>query len=267
MAARFWVRRSIAAIIIAADIASKGGTLNELVSLVAHEVGQPLAAISLNAGTALRILEERGLDRDEDLTSAIVRIRADCLRAHRILSGLRDLMGGQVQLHAPFDLQDAIAGVQRVMAPALDAHGVTLCVELPAAPVMLCGPTVLIEQLLINLMRNAIEAMDQAATPKQIRIVVSPSAGAVDIRVIDSGPGVPQGQAEAVFTPFFTTKPDGGGLGLNICRVIALHHAGQLVLEPSNNGACFRVTLPLAPGNLARASVIAPPGEAVRSRL
>jgi signal transduction histidine kinase len=219
--------------------------MSSFAMFVAHEINQPLTAISLSADAALRLLEESGKDVDEGILLAVLRVRAECQRASQILFGMRDLLNEDQPSGVTFDLRNVIDTVRRRIAPSAIKGGIKLSTEIPDVALEVHGVPIQIEQLLSNLVHNAIEAMEGLSSRREVMIAAEAASGIADIRVIDTGPGLTGSAAQRAFEPRFTTKPRGSGVGLSLCRLIAQRYGGALVCEPSEKGACFRITLPL----------------------
>lgn len=222
-------------------------TLGELASSLAHELNQPLAAISnYNMGCVSRIKNQSM--QPEDLLPILEKVNIQAQRAGDVIRRIREFVKQQEPNRQPCELkiiiQDAI-GFSRLQAKNQSAR---ISVEgLQAAPVVLAD-SILIEQVLMNLIKNGIEAMcDLPAEERLIEINVSQSKQFALITVTDKGQGVPDSIKEKLFESFFTTKSDGMGMGLNICRTIIEYHQGQLWVEQGQPvGSVFKFTLPLA---------------------
>jgi C4-dicarboxylate-specific signal transduction histidine kinase len=149
--------------------------------------------------------------------------------------------------HENFAIGDVITHAQALLKPELDRHGVTLQLALADAEAQVRGDKVLLEQVLVNLIHNALQAMqDQPRHRRGIMLGSRRIGQGIRIAVSDQGPGIPPDQLEQVFAPFFTTKPDGLGLGLNICRTIVEAHGGAMTVENNaDGGATFSFTLPI----------------------
>ncbi len=153
---------------------------------------------------------------------------------------------GQYEILA---MVDVLTHAHALLEPELKAQGATLRLLLEDAGARVRGDRVLLEQVLVNLVHNALQAMqDQPRHRRTIELACRRSEGGLRIGVADQGPGIPAGQLDQVFSPFFTTKPDGLGLGLNICRSIVEAHGGAIGVENRpGGGATFSFTLPIVP--------------------
>jgi signal transduction histidine kinase len=172
----------------------------------------------------------------------------DIIRRIRGFVGKRDEARGDTRLPI-IDINAAIRAAAGLVSNEALHHGTDLRLKL--APVLppVNADTIQIQQVVVNLARNAMEAMDEADSPRRdltIQTMATPDGG-VDIQVLDSGPGIPEEIRARLFDPFFTTKAAGMGIGLSICRSIAEGHGGQIsVTNRSRGGAAFRLTLPPA---------------------
>jgi PAS domain S-box-containing protein len=222
-------------------------TMGELLASIAHEINQPLAAIVTSGAAALR-----WLDRDEpnlaDAKNTLSRIVRDGMRAGDVIRGLRALAQKAGPHLARFDINDAIREVLALTANEIRRHGVLLQTDLPAGEWTVFGDRVQLQQVLLNLIMNAVDAMkpvEQSA--RELRVSVGHAEeGPIVVAVEDSGTGLDASTAERMFDPFFTTKPSGLGMGLSICRSIVQAHDGRLWASPrAPRGTAFRFTLGL----------------------
>jgi two-component system, LuxR family, sensor histidine kinase DctS len=226
-------------------------TVGEMASLLSHELNQPLAAIASYANGSLNLLQHAQAPASE-LQGAMRRIAEQADRAGRVIKSVHDFVRRRDQAREaipPQALLDAILPLVNLQARKL---GVRVDIHLPRAlPKVLCDRT-MVEQVLLNLARNAMQAMDEAhiAYPQlllQVRATPASEAGKrwLEFSVADVGPGIPEEVKQQLFTPFFTTKAEGMGLGLSLCRTVVEQHGGQLVFEPNQpQGTIFRFTLP-----------------------
>ena len=235
-------------------------TVGEMASLLSHELNQPLAAISSYATGSLNLIRAAGgkLESDPDIEVAMRRIAEQAERAGKVIKSVHDFVRRRDQEREPVQpkaLLDAIMPLVNLQARKL---GVRVNVRLPEGlPPVLCDRT-MVEQVLLNLARNAMQAMDQAgARDPSLLIEVRRAGGGerhagpkawIEFSVADCGPGIPQAVAQQLFTPFYTTKAEGMGLGLSLCRTVVEQHGGFLGFEPNRpQGTIFRFTLPVAP--------------------
>jgi two-component system sensor histidine kinase DctS len=229
-------------------------TVGEMASLLSHELNQPLAAISSYASGSVNLLRG-GPQALPDVETAMRRIAEQAERAGRVIKSVHDFVRRRDQERepvAPRVLLDAIWPLVNLQARKLGVR-VDLRVQ-DGVPAVLCDRT-MVEQVLLNLARNAMQAMDEARVPEP-RLVIevrraaadAPSPGGkgwLEFSVADCGPGIPPAVQQQLFTPFFTTKAEGMGLGLSLCRTVVEQHGGFLAFEPNlPQGTIFRFTLP-----------------------
>jgi PAS domain S-box-containing protein len=224
------------------------GTMGEMSAGLAHEINQPLGAIANYAlGAARRLRADSAVD-GAALLDVVECIGAEALRAGEIIRRLRELLHKEEPRSQRVDLNEVARASARVVEGEALRHGVDLDLELAAALPTVLGDPIQLEQVLLNLLLNGIEA-SAAATNGSRRVVVHTGAGTgdVEVAVTDHGVGLPPPPAD-VFAPFFTTKPRGLGMGLSISRSIVELHGGHLdALSNPDAGATFRVTLPSEP--------------------
>ena len=231
--------------------------VGEMASLLSHELNQPLAAISSYAVGSLNLLNDSAPPHGvlaEDLQLAISRIAEQAERAGKVIKSVHDFVRRRDQAReavATRALLDAVMPLVSLQARKLHVT-VVMEVDANASPV-LCDRT-MVEQVLLNLARNGMQAM-QSLPPSAARVLtlrvrpaVSNAASAwVEFAVIDQGDGIPPNVASQLFTPFFTTKDEGMGLGLSLCRTVIEQHGGFLGFEPAlPQGTVFSFTLPVA---------------------
>ena len=238
-------------------------TVGEMASLLSHELTQPLVAISSYATGSLNMLgsddgaagsagnEAHLRQQLQDLRMAMERISFQADRAGRVIKSVRDFVRRRDQSREVIgaaELIDAVLPLVSLQARNLGVR-VTTDIEPGLSPV-LCDPT-MIEQVLLNLARNGMQAMDSPETvDRELQLRVRRAAAStrrswVEFAVIDCGSGIPQHVAEQLFTPFFTTRNEGMGLGLSLCRTVVEQHGGHLQHSPhSPRGTVFAFTLP-----------------------
>jgi len=225
--------------------ASQAASLAELSASIAHEVNQPLAAVVWNSQACQRWLtaDPPNLDRAQITVERIIR---DANAAADVVSRIRALFKQAIAPRHQASIGDLIADVGRLLADRTSRTGVDFSVDLAADLPAVSFDVVQIQQVLVNLMRNAIEAMDGCTARPRLRVRALRDGEAVRVEVSDNGPGVQQ--AEKVFDAFFTTKQSGMGMGLAICRSIVESHGGRLrVAHNDAGGATFAFTLPMQP--------------------
>ena len=222
------------------------GMLGELSGALAHEINQPLAAILSNAQAAQRLIDRESPDLAEIRESLKDIVEAD-KRAGDVIHQLRAMLRkGEAQFQ-PLDLNAIVGEVLDLAHSDLVAHQVTVASKLASDLPLVRGDRVQLQQVLLNFVMNACEAM--SATPPTGRVLTIATASAegqsVMISVVDTGRGISPELRERLFEPFVTTKSDGLGLGLSICRSIVSAHGGTLSAENNaHGGAAFRISLP-----------------------
>jgi PAS domain S-box-containing protein len=228
--------------------ASRVSTLGEMASALAHELNQPLTAVLANAHAALRRQATAGGTLiDADVEETLRDIAQDAARAGEIVGRLRDFIRKGASRKMPLDINEAIRAVERLLHAVALEGGVDLKVDLaPALPVSV-GDTIQVQQVVLNLVRNGIEAVGSLAKGER-RIVVRSRQEGDDIAVTveDSGPVLHREVLDRLFVPFYTTKSNGLGMGLSISRSIIQAHGGTIEAEPcGERGLRVRFTLPV----------------------
>ena len=228
--------------------ASRVAALGELTASIAHEVNQPLGAILSNAEAAELLLESESPPLDE-LRKILADIRNDDVRAGEIIHHIRLLMRKRAMKRGSLDVNELSAEVVRLMETEVQRRNVSLNTEFTAAPATIFGDRVHLQQVLMNLILNGMEAMaDMAAAERRLYVrTASNGQRRVEISVTDSGRGIPPEKLPQLFDSFFTTKENGMGLGLAIARSIIDAHEGRIFAENnSDGGATFRFDLPVS---------------------
>ncbi|NLH81472.1 MAG: PAS domain S-box protein [Phyllobacteriaceae bacterium] len=224
-------------------------SLGEMASTISHELNQPLAAIASYAAGCLH-LSKAGRPSGE-LVDALEKLEAQARRAGRVIRRVHDFVRKRDPESVPLDLGELIASIAAFVVPDAKNQRVDVATELPDAPLVVHGDRTLLEQVLLNLVRNGMEAMagvDPAL--RRLEIAVRRRTGSEgDVAVLsvaDRGAGIAPEVAEKLFTPFFSTKPEGMGMGLAICRSIVELHRGRLEFASrEGGGTVFSVTLPV----------------------
>jgi len=224
--------------------------LGELAPGIAHEVNQPLTAIITNARAGLRHLDARPSN------AALVRdvlqdIVADGQRASDVIARIRGLVKQERLRRTPLAINDVIDDVITLSGRMLRQRSVALRLDLARDLPRVVGDRVQLQQVLLNLVLNAADAMQELnGRTRALSIRSSRRDSRVTVSVRDSGGGLQAADLPRIFTPFFTTKPEGMGVGLSISRSIVEAHGGTLHLTSNSaNGATFEVELPIAPAS------------------
>jgi predicted ATPase/signal transduction histidine kinase len=233
--------------------ASRLTVIGELTSLIAHEVRQPLTAIAARAGACGAWLAHDPPDVGK-AAAAASRIAGYAQRASGVIESIRQMTRKSAPTRVPLDVNDAIRDTVTLLSSEIRRQRVVLKVDLAVGPRPVFGDRVQLQQVIMNLMMNGMEAM--ATVDDRPRLLsLSTEAdplGAVAVAVADVGVGLPAGEMERLFDAFFTTKPNGLGVGLAICRSIIKAHGGTLWASPNHPfGSVFRFTLPMASSTLA----------------
>ena len=222
-------------------------TMGELSASIAHEINQPLAGVASSADACLRWLnrDEPDLDRAR---KAVFRIQRDVARAGDVIRGVRALAKKSGPQLTKLDIDDVIREVLTLARGELRRHDVVLHTELAAGHRPVLGDRVQLQQVLLNLIMNGVQAMS-GVTERTRELTVSSTfsePSSVLVAVEDTGAGLDPAVAENMFQPFFTTKADGLGLGLSICQSIVEGHGGRLWASPRTpHGADVRFTVPI----------------------
>ena len=225
---------------------SRLALVGQLVASIAHEVNQPLTSIHVNASAGLRHLQV-GTPRVA-LGDVLRDILNESRRAGDIIERVRSLASGRPLQRRDLDLNELAGGIVHLVAVEARRRGVTLRTELtPSLPLVLAD-LVSMQQVLLNLIVNAMDAMAELpASERHVQVRTRQFEGAVEVAVRDGGAGVPPDRLERLFEAFFTTKPGGLGLGLAIARSIVEAHQGQIWAENhADRGVTFHVSLPVA---------------------
>ena len=224
-------------------------TMGEMASSLAHELNQPLTAITNYSEGTLSRLKERQISIDE-LQSALEKTSAQAQRAGGIIRRIREFVKRSEPRRRPTPPQRIVEDAIGFAEIEANKKGIHIAASIdPTLEPLLVDP-LLIEQVLLNLLKNAIDAMEHASA-RRIDVVVRRSLldGMAEFAVIDRGSGIPEESLPMLFEPFFSTKSEGMGMGLNICRSIIEFHQGRLTVEKNpegSGGTIMRFTLPIA---------------------
>lgn len=223
-------------------------TMGEMATYIAHEINQPLTAITNYCGACLRLLQSGTYDV-ADLASALQAAITQARRGGDVIKHLRNFIGKKEIRFAHENISEILREVMFFAQIEARQKNISINVVQPPALPAVKMDKILIEQVMINLVRNAMDAMDDKSQ-KMHFLLIEPSVAQDEliIAVKDNGPGLPPGSQEHLFQPFFTTKAHGMGIGLAICRSIIETHGGRLWVEPNQpSGAIFLFSLPLTP--------------------
>jgi len=230
--------------------ASRLALVGELMASIAHEIKQPLTSILTNAGAGLLLLEH---DARADAAPELVEILGDIREQSRLAGGvierLRALAANRPLERRPLDVNEVADDVLRLVEGDARRRSVVLAADLTSSLPAVDADRVCLQQVVLNLLMNAMDAMDQVTTEDRRLTVQTRRVGdAVEVAVSDTGPGIPPERLPQLFAAFFTTKKDGLGLGLAIARSLVEAHGGRIWADaPGERGATFRLTLPGLP--------------------
>jgi two-component system sensor kinase FixL len=220
-------------------------SLGELAGSLAHELNQPLTAILSNAQAVQHFIKKNPIDLRE-ISESLKDIVADNCRASEIIRRIRTLVrNGKIEVQS-LDVDSLIRDVMSLVQSDALVRGIQTRVHIGEHLLPVRGDKVQLQQVVLNLLLNAFDAVCDGQTPdRKVDLEVSSGSGAVQIAVRDRGPGMTVEQLDMVFKPFFTSKPHGLGLGLSISRTIVLKHGGSIWAENNlDRGATFYINLP-----------------------
>jgi signal transduction histidine kinase len=226
--------------------AARLATVGELSASIAHEINQPLAAILANAETG-EMLIKSGEASHPELREIFSAIRLDDLRASDVIERLRRLLRNEKVAMTQLSVNEAIESIIQLTHGLANRHGASVTATLDPSIPQIKGDFVQVQQILLNLIVNAVEAVSEAP-PERRRVIVNSlkqPSGTVEVVVRDNGPGIPPDKLPRIFEPFFTTKSKGMGLGLSITRTIVHAHGGRIWAESDNTGTTFRFIIPV----------------------
>ncbi len=229
-----------------ADLAriSRVTTMGELTASLAHEVNQPIAASITDANTCLRWLMRDDPDLEE-ARQAASRVVKDTTRAAEIISRVRQLFKKGTPQRESVDVNEVIQEMAVLLRSEATRYSISVRTELPADLPHVTGDRLQLQQVLMNLMMNSIDAMRDVNGTRELSIKSQLDSEQIVVSVSDTGVGLPPQHADQVFNAFFTTKPHGTGMGLRISRSIVESHGGRLwAADNPPRGASFHLSLP-----------------------
>ncbi|WP_172438643.1 PAS domain-containing sensor histidine kinase [Sphingobium yanoikuyae] len=226
--------------------ANRVATVGALSASIAHELNQPIASLLIDAKTVRRLVSRDGPDI-EKVERVLDRVERTAERAADIVAKTREnIVAGRRAVHE-IDLPKLVAETADILTHDLARSSVELQISAPPGLPLIRGDAVELQQVLVNLVTNAADAMRGQAGPRRISVEMSEHGDMARVRVADTGPGIPEENLDRLFEPFFTTKSTGIGMGLQICRSAVETMGGQLtVTNGEEGGACFTFDLPLA---------------------
>ena len=228
--------------------------LEAMAASISHEVRQPLAAIVSNGSAALRFLDHAPPNLEE-VRSALTRLLRDSHRVEQVFDSLRALFGKRDQGMEPINANEIVLEALRIFRDELRNHRIVARTHLTSELLPIMGNRGQLLEVIINLIHNAIEAMDGVKADRRVLQVKTQLDGdSVLLTVEDSGPGIDPNKMTSIFDAFVTTKQHGMGLGLAICRTIVERHAGKMFVVPADpHGCVFKVVLPIGTPDLQKA--------------
>jgi two-component system sensor histidine kinase DctS len=238
-------------------------TVGEMASLLSHELNQPLAAIASYATGSLNLLNDQDEQSLPMVRQAVQRIAEQAERAGRVIKSVHAFVRRRERSREAITADLLIEAVLPLVRLQARKSGTRVELDLPTPMARVVCDRAMVEQVLLNLTRNGIQAMQGAPAGHQPVLTLrvrQTHAHWVQLSVVDRGPGIADEVARQLFTPFFTTRSDGMGLGLSVCRTIVEQHGGALDFANLRDaggaaaGTEFRFTLPAAPGPEARAA-------------
>ena len=226
---------------------SRLGTMGEMASEIAHELNQPLAAIAIYSDTCRRMIMS-GKDRQDDLIKSLLAISTQAERAGSVIRSIREFVGKKDIKVVSTSINELVREALQLLAVEIRSFKVELDLDMADDLPPVLADKILIEQVILNLARNALEAMNDIEPSQRILRIRSSEQGESEITVSfeDSGPGLSAEQISQIFSPFHTTKAEGMGMGLAICQsIIEAHHGHLWAVQNDHGSATFSFTLPL----------------------
>jgi len=224
--------------------AGRVSMLGELAASLAHELNQPLTAIYTNGQAAERFLDRKRPALDEALC-ALHDLGQDCRRAGEVLGRLRQMFRRHETERVPLAVGPLIEHVLRLLYEDAVGRGVNVVVDVPRDLPLVIGDCVQLEQVVMNLLVNAFDAVMGVDGPREATLRATAADGFVALSILDTGPGISPDDLDRIFEPFFTSKPNGMGMGLSICRTIIEAHGGRIgARNGGDRGSVFELSLP-----------------------
>jgi len=224
--------------------AGRVSMLGELAASLAHELNQPLTAIYTNVQAAERFLDRKRPALGEAL-GALHDLGQDCRRAGEVLGRLRQMFRRHETERVPLAVGPLIENVLRLLYEDAVGRGVDVVLDVPRDLPLVNGDRVQLEQVVMNLLVNAFDAVMGMDRPREVTLRAAATDGFLGLSILDTGPGIPPNDLDRIFEPFFTRKPNGMGMGLSICRTIIEAHGGRIgARNGRERGSVFELSLP-----------------------
>lgn len=225
--------------------AARLSTMGEMASSLAHELNQPLGAIASYLAGSLNLIERGGASAEE-LAPALAKASQQAQRAGQVIRRVHEFVRKREPQRTLLDPAQLMDNCRALVELQARRTGTRVSVEIEPGTPAVVGDLVMLEQVILNLTRNGIEAMSEVDPGRRVLVISAGpgEGGGACIGVRDHGTGIPDEVAERLFSPFFTTKADGMGMGLSICRSIVEAHGGRLVFERMDLGTRFRMQFP-----------------------
>lgn len=229
--------------------ASRLALIGELVASIVHEVKQPLTSLAANADAGRLLLAQgQPLDQIEKLREILVDIHEQSRHTAAVIDRLRMLARKQAFELELLDVNDVLRELVKLVEGEAQRRGIALQLELNAARPSVSADRVCLRQIVLNLITNAMDALDEVERQRVVSVRTRLVNNGLEITVSDTGPGIAPERASRIFDPFYTTKPEGVGLGLALARSLAEAQAGQLRLaDTGGGGTTFSLSLPRTP--------------------
>jgi signal transduction histidine kinase len=245
---RLYARLARANMLLERERENKLMNVQATIAAIAHEIRQPLSAMTTNASAAQRWLERTPPDQDKARAS-LEMIKNESLRVSGVFDSILALFGRVNQEQQPVDVNDIILSVTHSLEEPLNDYGVAVHLDLAAELPLIAGHSGQLREVIINLGNNALEAMRSTTSRSRVLHVRTElrDRDTIAVAIQDTGPGIDADKLAKIFDAFVTTKPLGTGLGLAICRAIVERHGGQLTASSDGkSGALFQLVLPIA---------------------
>jgi len=225
--------------------AARLSTMGEMASSLAHELNQPLGAIASYLAGSLNVIERGGASAEE-LGPALTKASQQAQRAGQVIRRVHEFVRKREPQKVALDVGQLLEECRALVELQARRSGTRVSVEVEPGLPAIVGDAVMLEQVVLNLTRNAIEAMAEVDSARRILVIAARrcEGGGACISVRDRGIGIPEDVAEQIFSPFFTTKAEGMGMGLSICRSIVEANGGRLAFERHDLGTEFHMRFP-----------------------